>query len=58
MTAKITRIANLDIAVAWDEAERRHVYLENADLVFAGNEIVHNGTDHAGNGGCKSDVKG
>jgi len=34
---KTTRITNLDHVVAWDEAEQRHVYLDNADLVFKGN---------------------
>jgi 5-methylthioadenosine/S-adenosylhomocysteine deaminase len=48
MSSKTTRIANLDIVVAWDEADRRHVYLEDADLVFTGNEIVHVGTGFVG----------
>ena len=43
MTTKTTHIRNLDIVVAWDEAERHHVYLQHADLVFRGNEIVHVG---------------
>ena len=58
MNAKFTRIANLDIAVAWDEADRRHVYLENADLVFAGNEIVHIGAAYAGNADTTIDGRG
>jgi len=43
MTPKTTHIRNLDVVVAWDEAERHHVYLQHADLVFRGNEIVHVG---------------
>jgi cytosine/adenosine deaminase-related metal-dependent hydrolase len=43
MTDTTTRIHNLDVIVAWDESERHHVYLEHADLVFKGNEIVHVG---------------
>src|SRR3982750_2373824 len=48
MNAKTTRFRGLDVAVAWDEAEQRHVYLEDADLVIKGNEIVHLGPDFAG----------
>lgn len=47
MIPKTTRIANIDHVVAWDEAEQRHVYLDDTDLVFKGNEIVHVGPDHA-----------
>ena len=43
MTTRTTLIRNLDLIIAWDESERRHVYLENADLVFKGNEVVHVG---------------
>ena len=32
------RFRHLDLAVAWDESEQRHVYLNDADLVFTGNE--------------------
>ena len=45
---KTTKIANLDHVVAWDDAEQRHVYLDTADLVFKGNEIVHVGPGHSG----------
>jgi len=48
MTTKTVRVSKLDLIVAWDESEGRHVYLEGADLVFSGNEIVHVGKDHAG----------
>ena len=34
--------------MAWDEAEQRHVYLDGADLVFKGNEVVHVGPGYAG----------
>ncbi|TXL81589.1 amidohydrolase family protein [Vineibacter terrae] len=47
MTPKTTHIRNLDVAVAWDEAEQCHVYLQGADLVFRGNEIVHAGPGYA-----------
>ncbi len=48
MAAKITRISGLDLIVAWNEADQRHVYLEDGDLVFAGNEFVHVGPGYAG----------
>ena len=48
MSTRTTRFRALDFAVAWDESEQRHVYLENADLVIRGNEIVHVGPDFAG----------
>ena len=47
MSNNTTRIANLDHVVAWDDSEQRHVYLDNADLVFKGNEVVHVGPGHA-----------
>ena len=55
---KTTKIAGLDHAVAWDEAEQRHVYLENVDFVFKGNEIVHIGPDHVGPVDTTIDGKG
>jgi len=48
MSSKTTRIANLDHVVAWDDSEQRHVYLDSADLVFKGNEVVHVGPGYAG----------
>src|SRR5262245_59250057 len=48
MTDKITLIRNLDIAVAWDESEKRHVYMAGADLAFRGNEITHVGPAYSG----------
>lgn len=48
MTARTTLIRDLDLIVAWDEADHRHVYLERADLAFRGNEIVHAGPAYAG----------
>ena len=58
MSAKTTRIANLDHVVAWDESEQRHVYLDGADLVFKGNEIVHVGPGYAGPADSTIDGKG
>ena len=48
MTARTTLIRNLDLIIAWDESDGRHVYLQNADLAFTGNEVVHAGPDFAG----------
>ena len=48
MPAKTTLIRNLDLIVAWDEAEGRHVYLQDADLAFTGNEVVHAGPGYSG----------
>src|SRR5947209_7721984 len=53
-----TRIANLDHVVAWDDSEQRHVYLDAADLVFKGNEVVHVGPGHAGPVDTTIDGKG
>jgi 5-methylthioadenosine/S-adenosylhomocysteine deaminase len=50
MNSKTIRIANLDHVVAWDDSEQRHVYLDGADLVFKGNEVVHVGPGHLGPG--------
>src|SRR4051812_17199633 len=55
---KTTKIAGLDHVVAWDEAEQRHVYLENTDFVFKGNEIVHVGPDYVGPVDTTIDGKG
>lgn len=43
-----TAIRNCAWIVAWDEANRRHAYLRDADVVFAGNAIVHVGPAYAG----------
>ncbi|HEY2871375.1 MAG TPA: N-ethylammeline chlorohydrolase, partial [Reyranella sp.] len=53
-----TRIANLDHVVAWDDSEQRHVYLDAADLVFKGNEVVHIGPGYAGPVDSTIDGKG
>ena len=58
MSDTFTRIANLDVVIAWDESEQRHVYLEGADLVFRGNEIVHVGPGFAGAADATMDGKG
>ena len=55
---KTTKIAHLDHVVAWDEAEQRHVYLEDADLVFKGNEIAHVGPGYTGPVDTTIDGKG
>src|SRR5258707_3906637 len=55
---KITRIAGLDHLVAWDESERRHVYLDGGDLVFKGNEVIHVGPGYAGPAEPAIDGKG
>lgn len=34
--------------IAWDEANRRHAYLRDSDLVFMGDSIVHVGPGYAG----------
>jgi 5-methylthioadenosine/S-adenosylhomocysteine deaminase len=48
MSAKTTHVRHLDLAVAWDESEQRHVYLTDAELVFSGSEILHVGPGYAG----------
>jgi len=58
MSAKTTRFRGLDFAVAWDDAEQRHVYIENADLVIAGDEIIHVGPNFAGHTDVETDCKG
>jgi 5-methylthioadenosine/S-adenosylhomocysteine deaminase len=42
--AKTTLFRNCDWIVAWDEAEKSHVYLRNADFVIRGADIVHVGS--------------
>ncbi|MFI5003313.1 MAG: amidohydrolase family protein [Reyranellales bacterium] len=51
-------MSKLDLIVAWDEADRRHVYLEGADLVFAGNEFTHVGPGYAGTADTTIDGRG
>jgi len=46
--SKTTIIRNAAWIVAWDESNRRHAYLRDADLVFTGNTIVHVGQGYAG----------
>ncbi|MCH9000395.1 MAG: amidohydrolase family protein [Proteobacteria bacterium] len=41
--AKTTCIRKADWVVAWDGRRERHVYARDADVAFAGNEIVHVG---------------
>jgi 5-methylthioadenosine/S-adenosylhomocysteine deaminase len=55
---KTTKITNLDHVVAWDESERRHVYLDGGDLVFKGNEVIHVGPGYAGAADTTIDGKG
>ena len=55
---KTTKIAGLDHVVAWDESEQRHVYLDKADLVFKGNEVVHVGPGYDGPADVTIDGKG
>jgi cytosine/adenosine deaminase-related metal-dependent hydrolase len=58
MSDKTTVVRHLDIVIAWDEAERRHVYLDDADLVFRGNEVVHVGPGYDGTSDRTLDGKG
>jgi 5-methylthioadenosine/S-adenosylhomocysteine deaminase len=55
---KTTRISGLDHVVAWDESERRHVYLDGGDLVFKGNEVIHVGPGYTGSADVTIDGKG
>ena len=55
---KTTKITGLDHVVAWDESERRHVYLDGGDLVFKGNEVIHVGPGYAGAADTTIDGKG
>lgn len=41
-------IRNADWVVAWDAAAGRHVYRQNADVVFAGDRVTHVGPGYAG----------
>src|SRR5690348_13000532 len=58
MSDKTTAIRHLDVVVAWDEAERRHVYLNDGDLVFRGNELIHVGPGYDGTSDRTIDGKG
>ena len=55
---KTTKISGLDHVVAWDESERRHVYLDGGDLVFKGNEVIHVGPGYTGPADVTIDGKG
>ncbi|MBI3708106.1 MAG: amidohydrolase family protein [Proteobacteria bacterium] len=46
--AETTRVRNADWVVAWDGAASRHVYLRDADVVFAGDAIVQVGGRYDG----------
>ena len=41
MTTKL--IKNADWVVGWDEENKSHTYLQNADVVFSGSELIHVG---------------
>jgi cytosine/adenosine deaminase-related metal-dependent hydrolase len=43
-----TCIRNADWVVAWDAAEKRHVYRQNIDVVFADDRIIHVGPGYRG----------
>ena len=43
MTAPVTCIRRAAWAVAWDPARRRHVYLRDADIAFAGSTLIQVG---------------
>ncbi len=46
--SEITLIRNVRYAVAWDEAEQRHVYSEGVDVAFDDHAILHVGLGYAG----------
>jgi len=48
MSGETTLVRGADWIVAWDEAERSHVYLQGADLAFRGGEIVFVGKNYDG----------
>jgi 5-methylthioadenosine/S-adenosylhomocysteine deaminase len=48
MSGETTVVRDADWIVAWEEAERSHVYLEGADLAFRGGEIVFVGKNYDG----------
>ena len=37
---RTTCIRNADWVIAWDTAAKRHAYLRNADVAFAGNALT------------------
>ena len=44
----VTVIRNATWVVAWDQANRRHVYLRDADVAFSAQGITHVGPSYAG----------
>ena len=48
MTDKTTVIRDARWLIAWEEAEKQHVFRPNADLAFRGNEIIHCGPGYDG----------
>ncbi|MGO4664740.1 amidohydrolase family protein [Bosea sp. 2RAB26] len=53
-----TVIRNCDWIVAWDASTSSHVYLQNADFAFAGNEITHVGPGYLGSADVEHDGRG
>ena len=48
MTSGTTCIRNADWIVAWDAGGKRHAYLQNADVAFAGNALTFVGRGYSG----------
>jgi cytosine/adenosine deaminase-related metal-dependent hydrolase len=48
MTQTTTVIRNSRWLIAWDEAEKQHVFRPGTDLAFRGNEIIHCGPGYDG----------
>ena len=46
--ATITVVRNAAWVVAWDRAQKRHVYKKDADVAFSGSSITHVGKGYAG----------
>lgn len=54
--SQTTIIRKANWLVGWDESNKRHVYLRDADLVFADREIVHVGKTWEGD--CDHEIDG
>ena len=48
MTSKITLIRNADWVVAWDPDGSEHIYLNDVDIAFQGDRIIHVGSHFTG----------
>src|SRR5580658_4765017 len=58
MPDPITLIRSAEVVVAWDEQQKSHVYLSDADVAFQGGALIFAGTGYSGSADETIDGKG